>query len=213
MRLFRGRGAALPAEVAGALELGPGDRALAWSQDAATKAYVVASLHALHHVPGRGGDGAGGSATSAAASAASAAPAAPAASAAATAAAPAALGASGAARWSRPWLDVAAGAWEPKTRTITVTWADQGRPAMWSFEDPGVTLPSVLHERVRASVLVAVPVQMGERDLGRVALRKDLATGALVEQVSLRRGSAGRDPDVAAYVQVLLRDLREQAGL
>lgn len=207
MRLFRARRAALSAEVAGALELGPGDRVLAWSQDAATKAYVVASLHALHHVPGRGGDGAGGSATSAAASAA------PAASAAATAAAPAALGASGAARWSRPWLDVAAGAWEPKTRTITVTWADQGRPAMWSFEDPGVTLPSVLHERVRASVLVAVPVQMGERDLGRVALRKDLATGALVEQVSLRRGSAGRDPDVAAYVQVLLRDLREQAGL
>lgn len=211
MSLFRRPGGAraeLPDEVARAVAWGPGDRMLAWARDATTGAYVVASLHSLHHVPasvvgaggpgaaglGAGGVGAGGDGQAAAA-------------------APAALGASAAARWSRPWLDVAAGAWEPKTRTITVTWADGGRPAMWSLADDRVSLPSVLQDRVRASVVLALPVQLGERDLGRVALRKDLATGALVEQVSLRRGSAAKDPEVTAYVETLLADLREQAGL
>jgi len=194
VRLFGGRRPALPA-AAGALELAAGDRVLGWAQDATTGAYVVASLHALHHLPGRTDGDAGTSAAAAAA------------------AAPSALGAGAAARWTRPWLDVAAGAWEPRTRTITVTWADGSRPAMWSFVDDRVTFPAVLHDRVNASVFVAVPVQLGERNLGQVALRKDLATGALVEQVSLRRGAASQDPEVAAYVQALLADLREQAGL
>ena len=206
MSLFRrpGRGREdVPDDMARAIEWGPGDRLLAWARDAATGAYVVASLHALHHVPafvvGADGAGAGNGAGRDGGAAA--------------AAAPSALGASGAARWSRPWLDVAAGAWEPKTRTITVTWADGGRPSMWTIADERVDVPSVLQDRVRASVVLSVPVQLGDRDLGRVALRKDLASGALVEQVSLRHGSAVKDPEVAAYVEVLLRDLREQAGL
>lgn len=212
MRMFGRREPALPAEVAGALGLGRGDRALAWARDETTGAYVVASLHALHHVPATAVDG-GGAAGADRADRADGGGGAAGAGSAAFGTAPAAVGAAGAARWARPWHEVAAGAWEPKTRALTVTWADGGRPVMWALAGDRVSLPSVLHERVRASVLVSIPVRMGESDLGRAALRKDLATDALVEQVTLRRGSARQDPEVAAYVETLLRDLREQAGL
>lgn len=198
MSLFGRRGPALPGAVVEALELPRGDRVLAWAQDATTQAYVVATTYALHHVPAAlAGDSAANGGPDPARAAA----------------APSAVGAAAAARWTRPWLDVAAGAWEPKSRTITVTWADGGRPQMWTLADARVDLPSVFQDRVRASVLLAVPVQMGETDLGRVALRKDLATGALVDQVTLRRKSAAADPEVAAYIAELLAHLREQAGL
>ncbi|WP_052024809.1 hypothetical protein [Austwickia chelonae] len=115
--------------------------------------------------------------------------------------------------WRRPWRDVAAGAWDPGTKTLTVTWSDGSRPVMWTLADDGVQLPAVLHDRVRSSVYVMAPVRMGEADLGRVALRRDFETGALVEQVTLKRGRASHDPEVAEYAQLLLCDLREQAGL
>lgn len=191
-----GRGDPMDPAVGAALGLGDGDRVLAWARDVATGAVIVASLHGLHHVP---------------ASVLSANDGGPAPQ--ARAAAPTTVAAGGAARWSRRWLDVAAGAWEPHTATLTVTWADAGRPAMWTLSGDAVRLAAVLHDRVNASVLLASPVVMGERDLGRVALRKDLVTGALIEQTTLRRRSDADDPAVAAYVADLAADLREQAGL
>ncbi|WP_116113440.1 hypothetical protein [Austwickia chelonae] len=178
----RGREEQLPEEIAGQVALPSGDRLLAWSRDAASGAYLVASLYALHHVPVAAGDD------------------------------PVAAIRRGE-PWSRPWRDIAAGAWDPGTKTLTVTWSDGARPVMWTLADDSVRLPAVLHDRVRSSVYVMAPVRMGESDLGRVALRRDFEKGTLVEQVTLKRGRASQDPEVAEYAQLLLRDLREQAGL
>lgn len=184
MAFFGRRGTGLPPQVAAELGLDRGDRVLAWATDTNTGAYVVASMYAVHQVPAaEDADEVSAAVRTCVAS-----------------------------RWSRPWLDVAAGAWEPTTRTLTATWADGGRPAMWTVAPDQLTFPSVFHERVNASVYVSVPVQMGEKDAGRVALRKDLSDGRLVEQRSLRRG-AGSDPEVQRYADELLASLKEQAGL
>ncbi|WP_219107983.1 hypothetical protein [Austwickia sp. TVS 96-490-7B] len=175
----------LPQEVLDQLALGPGDRVLAWGVDTATQAWVVASVYALHQVPAGVGDGSS----------------------------PSAVAAAGSLRWRRPWWHVAAGAWEPRTRTITVTWADGSRPSMWSFEGERVVLAAVVQDRVTASVVVSVPAAAGERELGRVSLRKDLERGTLIDQVVPRRGVDVTDPEVRAAFDAIVADLREQAGI
>lgn len=184
MKLFGRKHPELPDAVRSALTLTRGDRVMAWDRDATTGAYVVATAHGLSHVPDPDGR---------------------------AAQAPSAVAAGGTRAWSRPWSDVAAGAWAPGPRTLTATWADDGRPSMWSFAGSDVSLASVFHERVQASILITAPVRIGDRDLGHVALRKDLATGALIDQISLKRGVGG--VDVQAYARQLMDDLREQAGL
>ncbi len=177
------------------LELRAPDRVLAWGQDTVTGACIVASLYALHHLPPGastsphlGGD-------------------------LALAVLPTGVAAGASVRWSRPWLDVLAGSWEPRTHTLSVTWADGSRASMWTLKERQLRLPSVFQERVRASLYVSTPVEVGGRPVGQVALRRDLATGELREQVSWRRGRPTTDPAVAAEVDRLLADLRDQAGL
>ena len=126
---------------------------------------------------------------------------------------PTGVAADASALWSRPWLEVLAGAWEPRTRTLSVTWVDDGRAAMWTLGERQLRLPSVFSERVRASLYVSTPVESGGRTIGQVALRRDLATGELREQVSWRRARSAADPEVASEVDRLLADLRDQAGL
>lgn len=178
------------------LDLDPRDRVLAWGQDTVTGALVVATLHALHHVPpaaqGTADAGAGRDAL---------------------AVLPTGVAADAAARWSRPWLDVLAGAWDPGTHTLSVTWADGSRASMWTLQDRQLRLPSVFQERVRASLYVSAPIESGGRAAGQVALRRDLASGELREQVSWRGGRRAHDPAAAAEVQRLIADLRDQAGL
>ena len=113
----------------------------------------------------------------------------------------------------RRWLSVDAGAWEPDTATLTVTWADGGRGTQWSFKDQETRLPETLRERVQASVVIATRLTLGDRRSGRVAIRQDFATRELIPQTILGRYTRADDPEVAAHVQAALAHLRDQVGL
>lgn len=113
----------------------------------------------------------------------------------------------------RRWLSVDAGAWEPETATLTVTWAEGGRGAQWSFRDQETLLPETLRERVQASVVIATRLTLGDRRNGRVAIRQDFATRELISQTILGRYTRADDPEVQAHVQAALAHLRDQVGL
>lgn len=114
---------------------------------------------------------------------------------------------------SRPWHEVAGGAWEPMTETISVSWVDGGRAAQWSLREGGPRFAEVFYDRVATSVIIDAPVELGGRTLGRVAIRRDLATGETFRQVAWSRGSRQDDPAAGAYAEELLDDLAEQAGM
>lgn len=113
----------------------------------------------------------------------------------------------------RRWLSVDAGSWEPQTATLTVTWADGGRGAQWSFRDQPTRLPETLRERVQASVVLSTRLTVGDRRTGRVAIRQDFETRELIPQTILGRYTLADDPEVAAHVQAALAHLRDQVGL
>jgi hypothetical protein len=113
----------------------------------------------------------------------------------------------------RLWLFVDAGAWEPQTATLTVTWADGSRGGQWSFHDQQTLLPETLRERVQASVVIATRLSLGDRRKGRVAIRQDFETGELIPQTILGRYARADDPEVQAHVAAALAHLRDQVGL
>lgn len=113
----------------------------------------------------------------------------------------------------RRWLSVDAGAWEPVTATLTVTWADGRRAGQWSFRDQQTLLPETVRERVQASVVLSTRLNLGDRRTGRVAIRQDLATRELIPQTILGRYARADDPEVQAHVQAALAHLRDQVGL
>ena len=113
----------------------------------------------------------------------------------------------------RRWLSVDAGAWEPETATLTVTWADGRRAGQWSFRDQQTLLPETVRERVQASVVLSTRLNLGDRRSGRVAIRQDFATRELIAQTILGRYARADDPEVQAHVQAALAHLRDQVGL
>jgi hypothetical protein len=113
----------------------------------------------------------------------------------------------------RRWLFVDAGAWEPETATLTVTWADGARPGQWSFRGQPTQLPETLRERVQASVVIATRLNLGDRRSGRVAIRQDFETRELIPQTILGRYARADDPEVQAHVEAALAHLRDQVGL
>jgi len=179
--------AELPAAVAAALELARGERVLAFGVDDNTGAHLVATTFGLAVV------------TSEIVTPTGVTPTAPIPTAALT--------------LRRRWLSVDAGAWEPETATLTVTWAEGGRGAQWSFRDQQTRLPETLRERVQASVVLATRLTLGDRRNGRVAIRQDFATRELIEQTILGRYTRADDPEVQAHVQAALAHLRDQVGL
>jgi len=113
----------------------------------------------------------------------------------------------------RRWLSVDAGAWEPETATLTVTWADGRRAGQWSFRDQQTRLPETLRERVQASVVLSTRLVLGDRRTGRVAIRQDFATRELIAQTILGRHARADDPEVLAHVHAALAHLKDQVGL
>jgi hypothetical protein len=113
----------------------------------------------------------------------------------------------------RRWLSVDAGAWEPETATLTVTWADGRRAGQWSFHDQETLLPETLRERVQASVVLSTRLALGDRRTGRVAIRQDFATRELIAQTILGRYARADDPEVQAHVHAALAHLLDQVGL
>ena len=113
----------------------------------------------------------------------------------------------------RRWLSVDAGALEPVTATLTVTWADGRRAGQWSFRDQQTLLPETVRERVQASVVLSTRLNLGDRRTGRVAIRQDFATRELIPQTILGRYARADDPEVQAHVQAALAHLSDQVGL
>jgi len=176
----------LPPAIENALELAKGERVLAFAVDDNTGGYVVATTYALAVFTSAGRTSAGG----------------------------AGAVTSGAERiLQRRWLSVDAGAWEPVTATLTVTWADGGRAGQWSFRDQQTLLPETVRERVQASVVLSTRLNLGDRRTGRVAIRQDFATRELIPQTILGRYARADDPEVQAHVQAALAHLRDQVGL
>lgn len=204
MGLFSRRAphAELPPAVIAALALAKGERVLAFGVDDNTGRYVVATTHALAVVTQ---PGATPTATPSVVTPAAVTP---------TTEQPVAAPPPAAERTlRRRWLSVDAGAWEPDTATLTVTWADGGRGAQWSFKDQETRLPECLRERVQASVVIATRLTLGDRRNGRVAIRQDFATRELIPQTILGRYTRADDPEVQAHVQAALAHLRDQVGL
>ena len=179
--------AELPPAITAALELAKGERVLAFGVDDNTGAYVVATTYGLSVVPLA-------VTTSDVLSSTTAAP-------------------TAARTLRRRWLSVDAGAWEPETATLTVTWAEGGRGDQWSFRDQQTPLPETLRERVQASVVIATRLNLGDRRTGRVAIRQDFETRELISQTILGRYTRADDPEVQAHVRAALAHLRDQVGL
>lgn len=177
----------LPPAVTKALELAKGERVLTFAVDDNTGAYVVATTYALAVVTSVAG-------TSDVVT-----------SDVVTSDVERTL--------RRRWLSVDAGAWEPETATLTVTWADGRRAGQWSFRDQQTLLPETVRERVQASVVLSTRLNLGDRRTGRVAIRQDFATRELIAQTILGRYARADDPEVRAHVQAALAHLRDQVGL
>jgi hypothetical protein len=176
----------LPA-IADALELAKGERVLAFAIDDNTGGYVVATTYALavFTPAGEASDLEKSSAEKSSAERI----------------------------LRRRWLSVDAGAWEPVTATLTVTWADGRRAGQWSFRDQQTLLPETVRERVQASVVLSTRLNLGDRRTGRVAIRQDFATRELIPQTILGRYARADDAEVQAHVQAALAHLRDQVGL
>jgi hypothetical protein len=188
---------ALPTAVTAALGLAGGERVLAFGVDDNTGAYVVATNFALAVVSAGAGSSTAGTTTAGT-----------------SAAGTSARGTSAVERiLRRPWLFVDAGAWEPQTATLTVTWTDGRRAGQWSFRDQPTRLPETLRERVQASVVITTRLNLGDRRTGRVAIRQDFETRELIPQTLLGRHTRADDPEVQAHVDAALAYLRDHVGL
>ena len=113
--------------------------------------------------------------------------------------------------WRRPWHEVDAASWSREASTLTVTWVDRSRPQQWALADERLFL-QVVRERVQASVVLVEEVPLPGRRVVRAAIRQDLTTRGLFEQVVLGRGGPLDEPAEAAVARALDR-LREQTGM
>lgn len=111
----------------------------------------------------------------------------------------------------RPWVDVDHAAWDEDSGTLAVWWVGS-RQATPLEVGQGSFLPEVVHERVRASVVLTREVALPGGLSATVALRK-AADGVLSTQVLPGRGVDTADPQVAALLARARAGLREEAGL
>lgn len=115
-------------------------------------------------------------------------------------------------QWHRPWHEVNTGHWDRETESITVMWADGAKPLQVTVPEDRAFLQA-LRERVQASVVLSTELTLGLGRTGRVAIRKNLSTGELTEQVVLGRRTRAEDPEVAEAVAATADFLREQVGM
>jgi hypothetical protein len=114
--------------------------------------------------------------------------------------------------WQRPWHEVDRGSWQPETDELTVTWADGTPAARWRLRH-STLFQQALRERVQASVVLAEEFRTDTRRRVRVAIRRNLATGAFLEQIMGGNGVDVTDPQVAQEATALLHRLRSEIGL
>lgn len=124
------------------------------------------------------------------------------------------VGLDGGVRVSRPWLDVDRGAWDPDSDLLRVTWVSGGGPSRWQFSGRAAHgFTDAFRDRVQASVVLVREVDLGPGRKTRVAVRKDLATRELIDQVIPGRGVSEGDTELVEQVAVARATLRDQAGM
>lgn len=117
-------------------------------------------------------------------------------------------------RRSRPWLEVDGGAWDPDSDTLRVTWVNGSEPSRWTFTGAGAhAFTDTFRDRVEASVVLVREVDLGPGRTARVAIRKDLATRELVDQVVAGPRVSPDDTELHEQVAVVRAALRDQTGL
>lgn len=109
----------------------------------------------------------------------------------------------------RPWTEVDRAAWDEDSGTLAVWWVGSRIATPLEVGD-GSFLPEVLHERVRASIVLTREVPLGEGRSAVVTLRK-AADGTLSTQALSPRGRR-LEPEAAALVRRAEADLLEEAG-
>lgn len=112
---------------------------------------------------------------------------------------------------ARPWHEVDGGAWDQNTETLRVTWVDEPETRFALAGDRD--FHGAFRERVQASVVSEEFVDFGGGRRARAAIRKNLATGELSEQVIVGKGVSFDQPGVRAECEATLRRLREEIGL
>ncbi|HET8600462.1 MAG TPA: hypothetical protein VFL99_09060 [Segeticoccus sp.] len=113
----------------------------------------------------------------------------------------------------KPWHLADAGSWNQDLWTLTITWVDGSQAAQWSFKNQSGAMAQAVHERVQSSVVLAAQLAFPGQGRGRVVIRRDHATGELLEQTLLGRGVRRDDPEVQQLLRATLDELRDQVGL
>ena len=111
----------------------------------------------------------------------------------------------------RPWVEVDHAVWDEDSRTLAVWWVGSRRPTPLEVGE-GSFLPEVVHERVRASVVLTREVPLPGGRSVTVALRKR-ADGVLSTHALPARNVRLDDPEVAPLVERARAGLREEAGM
>jgi len=117
----------------------------------------------------------------------------------------------GTVRWLRPWHEVDAASWGRESSTLTVTFVDGGRPVMLPMANERTFLQA-LRERVQASVVTALELPLDGARKAKAVIRQDFATGDLVEQLVLSRGTRPSDA-ISAAAEAAFVTLREETGI
>jgi hypothetical protein len=112
---------------------------------------------------------------------------------------------------NRPWTDVDHVAWDADSRMLAVWWVGSRQASPLEVEE-GSFLPEVVHERVRASMVLSQDVDVPGGGTVRVALRR-ADDGTLSTQAVPGRGVRMKDPAIAALVERARARLRDEAGL
>lgn len=123
----------------------------------------------------------------------------------------AAVFADGTVRWLRPWHEVDAASWGRESETLTVTFVDGGRPTMLPMACARTFLMT-LRERVQASVVASVDLPLEGARKARAVIRQNLATGELIEQLVLGRGTRPSE-SIDAAAAIAFAELRDDTGL
>lgn len=117
----------------------------------------------------------------------------------------------GSVRWLRPWHEVDSASWSREASTLTVTFVDGARPVSLPL-DAQRTFLQVVRERVQASVVSVLDLPLPGPRRAKAVIRQDLATGELVEQLVIGRGTRP-SPAIDEAAADAFRLLREETGL
>jgi hypothetical protein len=114
------------------------------------------------------------------------------------------------------WDQVAAAVWSDTATMLQVTWVGERTESLLEFgssEGAAGFLPEVIRERVEASVVLSRRIAVTGRRGVRIAIRRAAPGAELTTQIVPDRGVDLTDPELAARVDAVLADLREQTGM